>query len=178
MIGFIHADDWLADDGVLNKVAKALADDSIDGVYGDLRYVDARDPHVIRRHWRAGEYDVSKLRFGWMPPHPTVYLRRSCYEQFGAFNLSMKTAADYELLVRMLVKHQIKMKYIPHVMVKMRSGGASNASLRNRLNANRDDRLAWSMNGLTPPFALRFTKPVRKLGQYFIRKPRFTGVES
>jgi len=170
VIGFLHADDWLADNGVLQKVAGELADETLHGVYGDLQYVDKKNPAIVRRHWHAGEYDVSKMRFGWMPPHPTVYLRRSCYERFGSFNLSMRTAADYELLVRMLVRHKVRMKYLPHVMVRMRSGGASNASIRNRLNANRDDRAAWTMNGLRPPFALRLTKPLRKLGQFIRRK--------
>lgn len=169
VIGFIHADDFIADECTLKHVTDAFGDDEVDGVYGDLVYVDEADTQRIRRFWKAGEYNVNKFRFGWMPPHPTVYLRRSCYEKFGVFNMQMKTAADYELMLRMMVKHKIRMKYIPEVMVKMRSGGASNASIKNRLNANRDDQLAWSMNGLRAPLGLRFTKPLRKIGQ-FIRR--------
>jgi glycosyltransferase len=156
----------LADDSVLGRVTAAMSDESIDGVYGDLVYVDGQQPDRVTRRWISGAYDVSKFRRGWMPPHPTVYLRRRCYEQYGVFNERMKTAADYELLVRMMVKHRITMRYIPHVMVKMRSGGASNASLRNRVNANADDRAAWAMNGLVAPWGLRFTKPLRKLPQF------------
>ena len=87
-------------------------------------------------------------------------------ERFGVFNDQMKTAADYELLVWMMVRHNVTMRYIPHVMVKMRSGGASNASLQNRLAANSDDREAWVMNGLRPPWGLRFTKPLRNCGSF------------
>lgn len=169
VIGFIHADDFIADEFTLKHVAEAIDDDQIDGVYGDLVYVDSADTERVRRYWKAGEYSADKFRLGWMPPHPTVYLKRYCYEKFGLFNMQMKTAADYELMLRMMVKHKIRMKYIPEVMVKMRSGGASNASIKNRLNANRDDQLAWSMNGLRAPLGLRFTKPLRKIGQ-FIRR--------
>ena len=170
-IGFIHADDFLADDFTLNHVAGALGDPDVDGVYGDLVYVSADSTDRVQRYWQAGGYNPGRFRFGWMPPHPTVYMKRACYEQFGHFNLEMKTAADYELMLRMMVKHRIRMKYIPEVMVKMRSGGASNASIRNRLRANRDDQLAWSMNGLRAPWGLRFMKPLRKIGQFFKRAP-------
>ena len=165
-IGFIHADDYLASEFTIKRVCNSLADEKIDGVYGDLIYVDNHDTRKVKRYWKAGKYDRARFNYGWMPPHPTVYLRRSCYNNHGHFNLEMKTAADYELLVRMMVKHKIRMKYIPEVMVKMRSGGASNSSIRNRLEANRDDKLAWTMNGLSCPRGLRLLKPLRKLGQF------------
>lgn len=167
VIGFLHADDWLAGDDVLARVAREMADDTVDGVYGDLQYVDGDASGRVRRKWISGDYQVTRFRRGWMPPHPTVYLRRRCYERFGVFNDQMKTAADYELVIRMMVKYQISMRYLPRVMVKMRMGGASNASLRNRMNANADDRNAWIRNGLPPPWGLRLTKPLRKLPQFF-----------
>lgn len=166
VIGFLHADDWLADRDVLADVANALAPPEIDGVYADLDYVDEVDRDRIHRRWVSGPYDVAKFRRGWMPPHPTVYLRRHCYDRFGLFNEELRTAADYELLVRMMVKHGIAMKYLPRVAVKMRAGGASNASIAGRLRANRDDQLAWRLNELRPPRALRLTKPLRKLPQF------------
>ena len=169
VIGFLHADDWLADERVLGDIAEALADPNVDGVYADLDYVDANDRDRVHRRWVSGLYDVRKFRRGWMPPHPTVYFRRELYERFGLFNEDLRTAADYELLVRMMVRHKAKMAYLPRVTVKMRVGGASNASLTNRLKANRDDRQAWLINGLKPPIGLRFTKPLRKLPQFLRR---------
>ncbi|PHQ36731.1 glycosyltransferase family 2 protein [Rhodopirellula bahusiensis] len=169
VIGFLHADDWLADANVLADVAELMANPNVDGVYADLDYVDANDRDRVHRHWVSGAYDVRKFRWGWMPPHPTVYFRREFYERFGLFNEDIRTAADYELLVRMMVRHKAKMAYLPRVTVKMRVGGASNASLANRLNANRDDRQAWLINGLKPPVGLRFTKPLRKLPQFLRR---------
>ncbi|KLU02927.1 glycosyltransferase-like protein [Rhodopirellula islandica] len=169
VVGFLHADDWLADENVLADVAAAMADPNLDGVYADLEYVDASDRDRVHRRWVSGVYDVRKFRRGWMPPHPTVYFRREFYEQFGLFNEDFRTAADYELLVRMMVRHGANMAYLPRVTVKMRVGGASNASLTNRLNANRDDRQAWLTNHLRPPMGLRFTKPLRKLPQFLRR---------
>ncbi|WDQ15662.1 glycosyltransferase family 2 protein [Rhodopirellula sp. P2] len=169
VIGFLHADDWFADENVLADVASVLADSKFDGVYADLDYVDANDRDRVHRRWVSGVYDVRKFRRGWMPPHPTVYFRRELYDRFGLFNEELRTAADYELLVRMMVRHGANMAYLPRVTVKMRVGGASNASLTNRLNANRDDRQAWLINDLKPPIGLRFTKPLRKLPQFLRR---------
>jgi len=104
-----------------------------------------------------------------MPPHPTFFVRRSIYEKFGVFNLSLGSAADYELMLRFLLKHKITTTYIPEVLVKMRTGGTSNLTFKNRLLANRNDRLAWKVNNLKPyPWTL-YLKPLRKIGQYFIR---------
>lgn len=169
VIGFLHADDWLADANVLADVSRLMDHPNVDGVYADLDYVDANDRDRVHRRWVSGAYNVRKFRRGWMPPHPTVYFRRELYERFGLFNEDLRTAADYELLVRMMVRHKAKMAYLPRVTVKMRVGGASNASLANRLNANRDDRQAWLINGLKPPIGLRFTKPLRKLPQFLRR---------
>ena len=104
-----------------------------------------------------------------MPPHPTFFVRREIYEKYGSFNLTLGTSADYELMLRLLLKHSVTTSYIPEVLVKMRVGGQSNASLKNRLAANRMDRKAWAVNGLVPcPWTL-WMKPLSKVGQYFSR---------
>ena len=104
-----------------------------------------------------------------MPPHPTFFVRRWVYEKFGNFNLKMGSAADYELMLRFLVKNTITTFYIPEALVKMRVGGKSNAYIKNRLIANRCDRMAWKINGLKPyPWTLTL-KPLRKIGQYLFK---------
>ncbi len=165
-VGFLHADDLLAGPHVLEQIEQACGGD-VDGVYGDLVYVDKEDPSRITRIWSAGEFRLSNMSFGWMPPHPTFYLRRELYQRWGGYRLEFGTAADYELMVRMLVKHKSRVAYIPQTLVKMRVGGQSNLSIANRLKANRQDRLAWSINGLRPPLGLRFLKPLRKLHQFW-----------
>ena len=123
----------------------------------------------VVRYWRSGEFDARKFYWGWMPPHPTFFVRRSVYERYGYFNPEMGTAADYELMLRFLVKHGVSSEYLPEIIVKMRSGGASNVTLGSRLRANRMDRKAWEVNGLKPyPWTLMM-KPLRKVGQWFSR---------
>lgn len=170
VVGFLHADDFLASDGIVSTIAQCFEDPGVSGTYGDLVYVDAMDTTRTKRYWVSGGYDAKRFRWGWMPPHPSVYLRRACYRDFGVFRRDFQIAADYELLVRMMVRHGISMRYIDRVVVRMREGGKSNASMRNRLTANREDRQAWVVNGMQPPVGLRFTKPFRKIIQY-LRRP-------
>lgn len=172
IIGFLHADDIYADSGVVSSIVegiRGLGTGQIGGVYGDLEYVQWGNTQKRVRYWRSGEYRVERFRRGWMPAHPTVYLHRECYEKFGGFREDFQIAADYELMVRMLAVGGVRMGYVPRVLVKMRVGGKSNASLRNRLQANREDRRAWEVNGGRVPFGLRWMKPMRKLLQYVVR---------
>jgi glycosyltransferase len=169
IVGFLHADDVLATPDVIQKIADCFSENECDAVYGDLVYVDAKNPSRIVRYWRSGEYGRKRFYRGWMPPHPTFYVRRQIYDQLGGYLTDIGSAADYECLIRLMVKHRIKVKYLPAIIVKMRTGGASNATLTSRLNANNSDRLSWMRNGLTPPLGLRITKPLSKLPQYFLR---------
>lgn len=169
IIGILNADDFYPSSTVLEQVARVFEDDSIDGCYGDLLYVDAEDTSKVVRYWKSGDYSPSKFYWGWMPPHPTFFVRRSVYERFGVFSLDMGSAADYELMLRFLLKHQINVVYIPEVLVHMRTGGVSNSSMGNRLEANKMDRKAWEVNDLKPyPWTL-LMKPLRKLTQWFAR---------
>ena len=101
-----------------------------------------------------------------MPPHPTFFIKKGCYEQYGSFNLSLKSAADYELMLRMIHKYEVSLCYLNRVIVKMRVGGMSNSSLKNRLRANREDKKAWEINGLKPSPLTFLFKPLRKLRQF------------
>lgn len=170
VVGFLHADDLFADESVIQRVHDKFQSGNYDAVYADLTYVDFENPDRVVRYWQSGKYLVSKFRFGWMPPHPTVYVRREIYEKYGDYRTDHGSAADYECMVRLMVRNLIRVGYIPDIAVKMRVGGESNASVGNRLNANSADRAAWVENGLKPPFGLRFTKPLRKIPQYFLRK--------
>ena len=167
VIGILNADDFYLTNDILSKVMDAFSCEDVEAVYGDLDYVDRQDTEKVVRAWRSGEYRSDKFYQGWMPPHPTFFVRRRMYEQYGLFNPELGTAADYELMLRMLLKHGIRAKYIPEVLVKMRSGGISNQSLLKRLKANCMDRRAWTINDLTPyPWTLSM-KPIRKIGQWF-----------
>ncbi len=169
VIGILNSDDVYTDATVLSTVAATFADPAVMTAYADLQYVDANDQHKILRNWRSGPFKRENFYFGWMPPHPTFFVRREVYARAGVFNLGLRSAADYELMLRVLVKLEMTTRYIPRVIVKMRSGGMSNASLLNRLRGNKEDRLAWKLNGLKPYFFTLYLKPLRKLHQYIIK---------
>jgi glycosyltransferase len=168
VIGILNSDDFYANSGILEKVAEAFEDPGVDSCYGDLVYVDPSDTAHLIRYWRSGHYNRENFYLGWMPPHPTFFVRRWVYEKYGLFNLDLGSAADYELMLRFLVKHTITTVYIPEVLVKMRAGGVSNMSLKNRIRANRMDRRAWEVNELKPYPWTTYLKPLRKIKQYFV----------
>ena len=102
-----------------------------------------------------------------MPPHPGFFIKKSNYNKFGTYQLGLGSSADYELMLRMIVKHEIKLKYIPEIITKMRMGGVSNKSIKNRLQANKNDRLAWKINDLNPFWFTIWLKPIRKISVSF-----------
>ena len=166
-IGILNADDAYAHDGVLAVVAARLRETGAHALYGDLDYVAEDGSGRVVRRWRSGTLGRRSFLRGWMPPHPTFFLARSAYAEHGGYSLELRSAADYELMLRMLHKHGVPAVYLPEVLVKMRTGGVSNASWKNRLRANREDRAAWRMNGLRPlPWTL-IMKPLRKIEQWF-----------
>jgi glycosyltransferase involved in cell wall biosynthesis len=166
VVGTLNADDFYSHPDVTGRVADAFGNSEAGACYGDLDYVSRRDGGRVVRRWRSGSFSEAKAYRGWMPPHPTFFLRRELYERYGAYNPSLGTAADYELMLRFLLKHRVPAGYIPEVLVKMRAGGASGASLAARLRANRMDREAWEVNGLRPrPWTIPM-KPLRKIGQF------------
>ena len=169
MVGMLNSDDFYADRNVLSRVAGTFEKTGADSCYGDLLYVDPVNTDSVKRYWKSGSYNTGHFYWGWMPPHPTFFVRREVYYKYGLFNLSLGSSADYELMVRFLLKNGVSTYYIPEVLVKMRSGGVSNASAGNRVKANRMDRLAWEVNGLKPYPWTFWMKPLRKVGQFFSR---------
>lgn len=167
VVGILNSDDVYFDSQVLSHIAKAFEVTNADAVYGDLVYVASNNLHKVTRVWKSQPYTDGAFLKGWMPPHPTFYVKKSCYEQLGNYTLKLKSAADYELMLRFIHKHKLSVAYIPKTLVKMRVGGESNVSLKNRLRANKEDRMAWKMNGLKPHFYTLFLKPLSKLKQFF-----------
>lgn len=165
VVGFMHADDQFATVGTLAKVAASFEDDSVEAVYGDLVYVKKEDPDKVVRYWRAGPYEREQLAQGWMPPHPTFYVRRDLYSRFGMFDTNFQIAADYDSMLRMLWGGRIKAAYIPEVLVRMRTGGISNKSVLNIYRKSREDYAAMRQNGLGG-FGTVLLKNLKKLPQF------------
>ena len=168
IVGILNADDFYFNDRVLARVAEAFSKPEEEGVYGDLVYV-AGEGAKIKRYWKSGDYRRSDFRWGWMPPHPTIFVRRDVYDRCGGFRTDFGSAADYEWILRVMLKNGVPFARIPHVLVAMREGGMSNRSLAARFAANRNDRRAWAANNLTPLPWTFLLKPLRKLPQWFAR---------
>ena len=169
IVGILNSDDFYASENVLREVVDTFEQSGCDAVYGDLQYVDKDDVSKVVRYWRSGPYQQGAFKWGWMPPHPSFFVRHTLYDRCGLFNLDMKTAADYELMLRMIHKEGASLQYLPNVLVKMRTGGASNSSLASRLKANADDRKAWDVNGLKPYWFTMYLKPIRKITQFIFK---------
>lgn len=165
--GILHSDDFFIDNTVLSEYAKVFRETGADAVYADLYYVDKLNTDKIVRKWHSGQYQHRSFYYGWMPPHPTFFVKTVCYKKFGLFDLSFKTAADYELMLRLILKNGITLSYLKKFTVKMRTGGASNVTWKSRYRANLEDRRAWKKNGLRPGVFTLYLKPLRKILQFF-----------
>jgi glycosyltransferase len=166
VIGILHSDDFYIDKTVIDKYAATFIKNHSDAVYSDLFYVDKEDTNKIIRKWKSGNHKPNSFIQGWMPPHPTFFVKREIYQKFGKFNLEFKHSADYELMLRFIHKHKIRINYLHEFTIKMRVGGQSNVSVQNRMNANIEDRKAWKINGLKPRFYTSYLKPLRKILQF------------
>ncbi len=166
VVGLLHSDDLFYSRKAVSAIATAFKASPVESVYADLHYVDQKDTGRIIRNWKSGEYNRDRFTTGWMPPHPTFYVRKEVYDRLGLYDTSFKSAADYELMLRFLYKHEVSTLYIPDTLVKMRVGGESNRSLKNRIRANKEDFMAWKKNNLNPRFYTRILKPLRKLPQF------------
>jgi glycosyltransferase len=166
VIGILNSDDFYPHPQVISRVVALMEKTGADALYADLDYVDAENTDAIVRSWKSQPYHQRLFQQGWMPPHPTFFVRKGVYEQYGGFNTQLRFAADYELMLRFLLRHGVSVCYLPEVVTKMRMGGLSNAAWKNRLKANREDREAWRLNGLQPRWYTIVLKPLRKIGQF------------
>ncbi len=169
IIGILNADDVFANNEVIKNIVNYFTHEKIDALYADLKYVQRDDITKVIRFWKSGEYREGKFYNGWMPPHPTLYLRKSIYQKYGNYRTDMPSAADYELMLRMIHVNKIRLAYYPQVTVLMREGGLSNRSIENRIKANRDDKRAWEVNNVSPKFYTLFMKPLSKILQFIIK---------
>ena len=166
VVGFLNSDDFFASSEVMKLMIRAFQTTNKEAMYGDLHYVDHLQTDKVTRKWLAGDYKRENFLTGWMPPHPTFYVKREMFKKYGKFNSTLRIAADYELMLRFLYKHYISIGYIQETLVKMREGGVSNSSFKNRINANKEDRKAWEVNGLKPKFYTTYLKPLKKIKQF------------
>lgn len=166
IVGLLHSDDIYARKDVLEKVALAFENPLIDCVYGDLQYVAAEDMTRVIRHWTSGSFERGRLGEGWMPPHPTFYIRRHLLDCYGYYDTSFQIAADYDAMLRWLWTYSLQPHYIPCVLVKMRVGGESNRSIGRLVQKSREDYRALRRHGVGGLGTLA-RKNFRKLSQFY-----------
>jgi glycosyltransferase len=167
LVGFLNADDVLDGSHATHRIVKAASTGS-HIVYGDLVYVRADDLGRVVRRWRAGAYRGWRLRFGWMPPHPTFYVHRALLRNVGGFDTGLRIAADYDFMLRCLARPGIKVAYVPHVLVRMRAGGVSNATIASMLRKSTEDLRTMRKHAVGGWLTL-IAKNLRKLPQFFRR---------
>ena len=173
IIGFLNADDVYADSRVLEMIARTMEGERVDACYGDLVYVDKSNPDKVVRYWRSQPYREGLFEKGWMPAHPTFYVRRWVYDKFGGYDPAYRYQSDFELTMRFLAVHKIKSAYIPKVLIRMRSGGVSRG-LWHILEGNIESYRACRKHALnvTPLFIAK--KILSRVPQFFHRD-RFSG---
>lgn len=167
VIGLLHSDDQLVSPETIKNIAGLFHNTGADGVYGDLIFID--NENKVVRNWRSGLFKRNQVKRGWMPPHPTLFLRKEVYQKHGLFDTSFKIAGDYDFMLRVMLDTEIKLEYLPEIITKMRLGGASTGSLKGILSKMQEDIRALRKNGFSFPLAVLAAKNLRKIPQLFIR---------
>jgi len=139
IIGILHSDDFYVHSQVIEKIVKVFLEGNVDSCFADLCYVSKENPNRVIRYWKAGNFDITNFKNGWMPPHPTLFVKKEVFDKYGLYSLDYKISSDYEFIVRVLYKFKIRTYYINELIVKMRVGGASNKSLKNVIQKVKED---------------------------------------
>jgi len=168
IVGFLNSGDFYADNTVITKMVEFMQTNNLDAAYADLVYVDREDTDKIVRFWKAGKYKKGAFGRAWVPPHPTFFCCKDIFDRYGYFAEGFQVAADFELMLRFIEKNQVKIDYLPKVIVKMRTGGKSN-TLAGIIRGNREIIKAFQINGLRLPLSYFICKPMTKTSQFFQR---------
>lgn len=162
VIGFLHSDDVLFAPDSIEHIADVFCSTSADVVYGDLQYCHG---NRVVRHWQSNAFNPHSLKYGWMPPHPTVYVRRKVYEQVGPYDEWFRISADYDMMLRLFTAGY-QTHYIPEVIVSMEMGGASNRNTKARLSKTQEDYIALKKNHVGAGWLTVACKQLRKIRQF------------
>lgn len=163
VVGMLNSDDIYADPHVVSELMRALCEQDVEAVFADLVYVDQTDTSRVRRYYDSGRWRPSRFRFGWMPAHPTFFIKRQWYVRYGLFSLDYRVAADFEMLVRLLHTGRASYAHVGRPIVRMRVGGISTSGLRHRLLHNREIVRACRANGIWTTLPLVLLKIPAKL---------------
>lgn len=169
IIGFLNADDIYSDDEVLERVDEIMTRNNLDALFGDAEFVNPARPAQPVRRYRSQRFRPERVAWGWMPAHPTLFLRRSVYERFGHFRTDFRIAGDFELVARIFHGGTLKYRHVPEVWVRMRTGGISTGGWRNTLLLNREVLRACRENGIPTNLVKILSKYPAKLWEFFCK---------
>ncbi len=169
VIGILHSDDIFSDPKVLSDIVDVFSDVNCDAVYGNLVYVSNNDTNKIIRYWKSGDFNLKKIKMGWMPPHPALFLRRSVINRYGTYDTQYRIAADYDAILRYFFVYRINVKYLNRILVKMRIGGSSNKNLNSIVQKMIEDLSVLKKNHVGGLLTL-LLKNLTKVPQLFYRK--------
>ena len=163
IIGILNSDDFYTSDDVLQKVADEFQkDSSLEAVYGDIHFVKPDNLNKCTRYYSSKSFRPWLLRFGFMPAHPSFYVRREVYEKYGLYDLQFRTSSDFEWMVRLFAKHHIRAKYLPMDFVTMRDGGESTAGMEAKRKVNNDIVSSLRKHGIFTCGAFKYVRYVVK----------------
>lgn len=169
VIGILNSDDFYASDDVLSKIVKVFEKTNCDAVYANLDFVDQVNTNKVIRHWKSSNYVHGSFKKGWHPPHPTFFVKKEIYDRHGLFDISLEVSADFELMLRFIEKHKIKVEYLDETIVKMRYGGESTGSLKKIIQGNRNVMKAFKKNGIAISPFYPIIRLLPKLKQFISR---------
>lgn len=169
IIGILHSDDLYIDEHVIGVVVQAFRN-NIDSVYADLLYVERDNLENVVRYYDSSVFQVSKFAYGWMPAHPTCFIKKNVYEKYGLYQTDYVIAADFELLVRFYAKHRVSYSYLPRIIVKMRTGGLSTRNFKSNTILNSEILRACRENGIETNIFKIYSKYLFKIFQ-LIKRP-------
>jgi glycosyltransferase involved in cell wall biosynthesis len=171
VIGFLNSDDLYPTADVLAHEATTFEYPLVDACYGDLCYVKQHDTNTVVRYWRSSTFQPDMFLRGWCPPHPTLFLRRRVYERIGHFDIGYKIAADVDLMAKAFEVHRVRSCHIPKVLVRMRTGGASNKSIANVWQQDREIWHSLNRHGLAPSLSEFVFSRLMSRGTQFLFRP-------
>jgi glycosyltransferase involved in cell wall biosynthesis len=163
VIGILNSDDFFTSDDVIEKVVDTFNNNDIDALYGDVHFVDPNDLNKCVRYYSSAIFKPSLFRFGFMPAHPSFYMKRECYEKHGLYALDYKISSDFDLLVRYILKEKINCKYLKKDFVTMRTGGVSTENFNSRVTLNREIVKACKKYGIKTNMFLLSLKYLYKI---------------
>ena len=166
IVGILNSDDMFASADAVRSIVDCFENNNTDSVYGNLMYVHPENTRKVIRIWKGISYKRFRFRYGWMPAHPTFYIRRNLIEKYGLYENHYFSSADYEFMARYLFKHKVSATFLDEMIIKMRTGGMSNGNLKRRLRANRRDFLAMRKNNIPFSFFVSILKPLIKIPQF------------